>query len=125
MPTSRAKKREKTSPILKPKTMAQKIQDVSKVGKPHATTWVLKPASGKVVVKKRRVKRTGSIMENMAPEGFKPTSTTPTGLPEPAVLKPEQELMVIQPRKKSKKINPAINRIRRIAEGKELSTWNI
>ena len=124
MPTSRAKKREKTSPILKPKTMAQKIQDVSKVGKPHATTWVLKPASGKVVVKKRRTKTTGSA-QNISPSGFKPTSTAPTGLPEPVALKPEQELMVIQPRKKSKKINPAINRIRRIAEGKEMSTWNI
>jgi|SRR3989337_1151033 len=124
MPTSRAKKREKTSPILKPKTMAQKIQDVSKVGKPHATTWVLKPASGKVVVKKRRTKTTGSA-QNISPSGFKPTSTAPTGLPEPVALKPEQELIVIQPRKKSKKINPAINRIRRIAEGKEMSTWKI
>ena len=124
MPTSRAKKREKTSPILSPKTMAQKIQDVSKVGKPHATTWVLKPASGKVVVKKRRTKTTGSA-QNISPSGFKPTSTAPTGLPEPVALKPEQELIVIQPRKKSKKINPAINRIRRIAEGKEMSTWKI
>jgi len=104
--------------------MAQKIQDVSKVGKPHATTWVLKPASGKVVVKKRRTKTTGSA-QNISPSGFKPTSTAPTGLPEPVALKPEQELIVIQPRKKSKKINPAINRIRRIAEGKEMSTWKI
>ena len=91
--------------------MAQKIQDVSKVGKPHATTWVLKPASGKVVVKKRRTKTTGSA-QNISPSGFEPTSAAPTGLPEPVALKPEQELMVIQKRKKPKKINPAINRMK-------------
>src|SRR3989304_3896940 len=68
MPTERAKRREKTSAALRTKTKALRdyAASTSKVGKPHYTTWTKKPASTKVVVKKKVKAKKGDTFSSLA-----------------------------------------------------------